>query len=79
MAGDAARLLSPVELTGPRLPGQEDLLGTLALDFLADLHRRFEPARQARLAARRARQARFDAGELPDFRADTRTTSTQRS
>ena len=72
MAGDAARLLPPVELTGPRLPGQEDLLGPAALDFLCELHRRFEGERQARLAARRARQARFDAGELPDFRADTR-------
>jgi len=72
MAGDAARLLLPVELTGPRLPGQEDLLGPAALDFLCELHRRFEGERQARLAARRARQARFDAGELPDFRADTR-------
>lgn len=72
MAGDAARLITPVELTGPRLPGQEDLLGGSALAFLADLHRTFEGARQARLAARRHRQARFDAGELPDFRADTR-------
>ncbi|HZH43197.1 MAG TPA: malate synthase A [Lysobacter sp.] len=54
------------------LPGQETLLTPDALAFLAGLHRRFEPARQARLAARRARQARFDAGELPDFRADTR-------
>ncbi|RDZ26776.1 malate synthase A [Lysobacter silvisoli] len=54
-----------------RLPGQEQLLTPAALAFLADLHRRFEPARQARLAARRERQARFDAGELPDFRADT--------
>src|SRR5690606_33735138 len=36
------------------------------------LHRRFEPRRQALLAARRARQAAFDQGALPDFRADTR-------
>ncbi|WP_147653795.1 malate synthase A [Vulcaniibacterium gelatinicum] len=52
-------------------PGQEELLTPAALAFLAGLHRRFEPARQARLAARRIRQAGFDAGGLPDFRADT--------
>src|SRR4030095_8067027 len=39
--------------------------------FLADLHSRFDPVRQERLAARRIRQAEFDAGTLPDFRADT--------
>ncbi|MEO5595614.1 MAG: malate synthase A [Lysobacteraceae bacterium] len=35
------------------------------------MHRQFEPERQRRLAARQQRQARFDAGELPDFRIDT--------
>nr|WP_240126984.1 malate synthase A [Thermomonas alba] len=54
-----------------RAAGQEVLLTPEALEFLADLHRRFEPVRQARLAARRARQQAFDAGALPDFRADT--------
>ncbi|HEY5614134.1 MAG TPA: malate synthase A, partial [Lysobacter sp.] len=49
----------------------QDLLPPAALDLLAALHRRFEPARQARLQARRQRQAFFDAGGLPDFRADT--------
>jgi len=55
-----------------QLPGQEALLTPAALAFLADLHRRFEPTRQARLAARRTRRAAFDAGALPGFRADTR-------
>lgn len=59
-----------IELSG-RASGQEQVLTPAALEFLADLHRRFEPARQARLAARRERQAFFDAGGLPDFRADT--------
>lgn len=59
-----------VEVTR-RLPGQDALLTPAALGFLADLHRRFEGARQTRLAARRARQQAFDAGALPDFRADT--------
>ncbi len=54
-----------------RLPGQEDLLTPTALAFLGELHRRFEPERGRRLAARRLRAAEFDAGALPDFRADT--------
>ena len=54
------------------LPGQEQLLPPGALALLVSLHRAIEPERQARLAARRARQAEFDAGSLPDFRDDTR-------
>nr|WP_243720411.1 malate synthase A [Luteimonas aestuarii] len=49
-----------------------DLIGPDAQAFLAGLHRRFESARQARLAARVRRQAEFDAGAVPDFRDDTR-------
>ena len=59
-----------VEVTA-HAPGQEGLLTPAALAFLAGLHSRFEPVRQALLAARRQRQAFFDAGGLPDFRADT--------
>jgi len=43
-----------------------------ALAFVADLVRRYAPRVRAVLAARDARQARFDAGELPAFRTDTR-------
>ena len=53
------------------LPGQDALLTPAAQTFLAGLHVRFEGERQARLAARRTRQAAFDAGALPDFRPDT--------
>jgi malate synthase len=49
-----------------------DLLDAGALDFLTDLHRRFDPRRRALLAARAERQARFDAGALPDFLPETR-------
>ncbi len=42
-----------------------------ALAFVAELHRRFDPRRRQLLAARAARQARFDAGELPDFLPET--------
>jgi len=61
---------SGVQLTRT-LPGQETLLTPDTLAFLAGLHRRFEGWRIARLAARARRQAEFDAGTLPDFRADT--------
>ena len=47
------------------------ILAASAQALLADLHRRFEPRRQALLAGRAKLQARWDAGELPDFRADT--------
>src|SRR5690349_22823156 len=43
-----------------------------ALDFVAKLHRAFEPRRQELLARRAARQKEFDAGKLPDFLPETR-------
>ncbi|MBS0230357.1 MAG: malate synthase A [Proteobacteria bacterium] len=64
------RVETGVEVTRQH-PGQDLLLTPTALELLADLHRQFEAARQARLAARQVRQAAFDAGALPDFRADT--------
>jgi len=51
--------------------GQSALLPPALLALLVTLHRAIEPARQARLAQRQARQAEFDGGALPDFRADT--------
>ncbi|WP_062534183.1 malate synthase A [Mizugakiibacter sediminis] len=61
-----------VEATGRMKPGYEAILTPPALAFLADLHRRFDARRRVLLAARAERQARYDAGALPDFRADTR-------
>ena len=49
------------------------ILTPAALAFLGQLHRRFDARRQYLLAQRRERQARYDAGELPDFRDDTHT------
>ncbi|TAL92120.1 MAG: malate synthase A [Rhodanobacter sp.] len=49
----------------------EGILTPAALAFLAQLHRHFEASRQRLLQARRERQALYDAGGLPDFRADT--------
>jgi malate synthase len=61
-----------VEVRGPRLARLDEVLNGPALEFLARLHREFEPTRQALLRARRERQVRLDAGELPDFLAETR-------
>jgi len=63
--------VSGARIVAPAVSGQDAILTPAALDFLAGLHRRFDAERQVRLTARRARQARYDAGELPDFRADT--------
>ncbi|MEO8777285.1 MAG: malate synthase A [Rhodanobacter sp.] len=51
--------------------GYEGILTPEALHFLARLHRRFEASRQRLMQARQQRQARYDAGDLPDFRTDT--------
>lgn len=55
-----------------RHPDQAALLPERVLEVLVALHRRFEPRRQSLLEARRQRQQRYDAGELPGFRDDTR-------
>src|SRR5213083_1068064 len=48
-----------------------EILTEEALDFIANLHRHFEPRRQDLLARRAARQKEFDRGALPDFLSDT--------
>jgi malate synthase len=58
-----------VEVRGPC---PEDVLGAEALRFVRALSRHFDRERRRLLAARAERQARFDAGELPDFLAVTR-------
>jgi malate synthase len=62
-----------VEVTGKLGARYETILTPEALGFIADLQRTFEPTRQRLLAGRGARQARFDAGELPDFPPQTRS------
>src|SRR5258706_6425369 len=49
-----------------------EILTPEALEFVAKLHRRFEPRRQELLARRAARQKEFDRGVLPDFLAETK-------
>src|SRR6478672_12077766 len=52
--------------------GAGEVLTEAALDFLAELHERFDSRRRELLDRRLERQARFDASELPDFPEDTR-------
>jgi malate synthase len=60
-----------VELVGPPTAHAEDVLTPHALAFAAGLHRSFNIRRRRLLADRAERQARFDAGELPDFLPNT--------
>jgi malate synthase len=71
MPADLPMTPTGIEILGHQ-SGQDELLPPALRSLLTELHRRFEPQRQARLAARRERQAFFDTGGLPDFRADTR-------
>ncbi len=64
--------VSGVRIDGPHHPGQDQVLTPEAVEFLADLHRRFNPRRLELLAARAERQKRTDAGERPDFLPETK-------
>jgi malate synthase len=61
-----------VELRAPAEGRDEEILSADALAFVAELHRRFDGTRRELLSARAERQARLDAGELPDFLEETR-------
>jgi len=68
----AAAAVPGVQVIGKPGPRYNEVLTPDALAFLAELHRRFDATRKRLLAGRAARQARFDAGELPDFLHQTR-------
>ncbi len=60
-----------IEVRGKLGPRYQEIVTPQALAFLAGLHRKFNGTRQRLLARREERQARFDAGELPDFLPET--------
>lgn len=64
-----------VEITGPMKDRYDEILTTEALEFLADLHRRFEPRRQELLAARKRRQEEISAGANLDFLPETKASA----
>ena len=64
--------MSNITLTTAQIvPGQEHVLTPAALTFLHDLTVAFRPRLSDLLAARRVRQARWDAGDAPDFLPET--------
>jgi malate synthase len=66
-AGDVASAV----VRADRVEGSDLVLGDDALAFVADLQREFGRRRTQLLDARSARQVRLDAGEMPDFLAET--------
>lgn len=62
-----------IEIHGPLEDRFDEILTEEAVAFVADLHRTFEPLRRRLLAERVERQRRIDAGEDPDFLAETKT------
>ncbi len=61
-----------VEIRGPVKGRQHEILTAGSLEFVAELQRRFNARRVELLQARAARQERIEAGETPDFLAQTR-------
>src|SRR6202040_3640914 len=63
--------LPGVQILGARDKQTDEILTPEALNFVVDLERRFGPRRRELLAARVERQAKFDAGDRPDFLPQT--------
>src|SRR5690349_6027753 len=68
----SAPKVNDIRVSGRVTAEFSQVLTPAALDFIAKLHRAFEPRRQELLARRSARQKEFDAGRLPDFLPETR-------
>ena len=60
-----------IEITGKMTPRFEEILSPAAIDFLAGLARQFTDRRDELLRQRDIRQAAIDAGQMPDFLAET--------
>ena len=61
-----------VDVAPAREERLEDVLGGEALDFVGELHARFEPRRRELLLARRERAGELLRGGTLDFRPETR-------
>jgi malate synthase len=68
---DRASNAPGIKVIGGAVPHADEVLTTEALTFVAGLHRAFNPRRLRLLGDRGERQARFEAGELPDFLPNT--------
>jgi malate synthase len=65
-------LVEGLDVVAPAQGRAGEVLTPEALEFVAGLHRRFNPRREELLRAREERQQRIAAGELPDFLPETR-------
>jgi malate synthase len=61
----------PVQITGPEVGAENRILTPQAIRFLVKLSTIFEPRRRKLLQARRLRQQQLDAGEVPEFLAES--------
>ncbi|HET8881126.1 MAG TPA: hypothetical protein VFM56_03040, partial [Solimonas sp.] len=66
------KLPAGMQINAPIEARFDEILTPEALEFVAKLHRAFEPRRQELLKKRIERQKRIDAGELPDFLPETK-------
>src|ERR1700733_7672932 len=64
--------LQGIQIIGTAGGEQQTILTPEAVEFVARLHREFNPVRVKLLAARADRQAKFDRGDLPDFLPETK-------
>jgi malate synthase len=64
---------SGLEIRGEVTEEQTQILSSAALEFVATLHREFNPRRKLLLQARKERQAEIDRGELPRFPTETQS------
>jgi malate synthase len=68
----AEKTSAGIEIIGAMAPRYDEVLTPGALAFVAGLQRKFNETRKRLLALRAERQKRLDAGETPDFLAETR-------
>jgi malate synthase len=66
-----ANTTTGVQITGPVPAEFAEILTPEALAFVAELHRTFNPTREALLRRRAERQRELDGGALPDFLPET--------
>src|SRR5579864_9004316 len=64
-------IVQGVEFTGEITPAFEEILTPEAVNFVAKLARTFGGRREELLQRRARRQAEIDAGQMPDFLAET--------
>jgi malate synthase len=69
---NTVELIRGVHLAGDLTANQREILTPEALDFFAQLQRKFNRQRKHLLEQRKLRQAAIDRGEMPDFPIETR-------